>query len=189
MKMQCSCPLLSIDHKRTKVHERIIYQYDKRKTKTGLLIHDETREIIVQETVQFLRGDPHLEAHPSQKKYFRFLHDHDDVSIGHGTHSNRRTMSQPQTPREYSCYRKPAKYTGAAKILFIRNNYRTVMQGRIFKEDIFKQLLRHDRTDQHTRLRVIVQLRILGQHDQSTRFCFRKVITGLHDSGGDLIFL
>ena len=96
MKMQCSCPLLSIDHKRTKVHERIIYQYDKRKTKTGLLIHDETREIIVQETVQFLRGDPHLEMPILHKRNISgFFTDHDDVSIGHGTHSNRRTMSQP----------------------------------------------------------------------------------------------
>ena len=41
----------------------------------GLLIHDETREIIVQETVQFLRGDPHLEMPIlHKKKYFRFLH-------------------------------------------------------------------------------------------------------------------
>ena len=127
MKMQCSCPLLSIDHKRTKVHERIIYQYDKRETKTGLLIHDETREIIVQETIQFLRGDPHLEMPILHKRNISgFFTDHDDVSIGHGTHSNRRTMPQPQTPGNIRVIGN-RQNTPRRQNLVIRDNYRTVM--------------------------------------------------------------
>ena len=54
------------------------------------------------------------------------------------------------------------------------------MQRWILEKDILKQLLRHDRTNEHSRLGVIKQLRILRQHDQGTRFSLGKIVTSPH---------
>lgn len=134
-------------------------------------------------------GDPHLEMPILHKRNISgFFTDHDDVSIGHGTFIPIAARCLNPKLREYSWYRKPAKYR-AAKILLSAILITAPSCSGEFLKKIFSATP-PIRSNGSTRpFARNYTTRNSGTTRSKHPFCFRKVITGLHDSGGDLIFI